>query len=129
MGRFKKGEMPPCGKQFTEANARECGRNGGKAAVIKKRKVKSMREWAKIIGQIETTTELEGTEVEGNVLGKVITALYQRAMTGDVAAAGRLADLMGENEKTINVKGDGWNVKVDSSEAKDKIAKLKDMDI
>jgi len=129
MGRFKKGEMPPCGKQFTEDNARECGRNGGKAAVIKKRKVKSMREWAKIIGQIETTTELEGTEVEGNVLGKVITALYKRAMTGDVAAAGRLADLMGENEKTINVKGDGWNVKVDSSEAKDKIAKLKDMDI
>lgn len=129
MGRFKKGEMPPCGKQFTEANARECGRNGGKAAVIKKRKVKSMREWAKIIGQIETTTELEGTEVEGNVLGKVITALYQRAMTGDVAAAGRLADLMGENEKTINVKGDGWNVKVDSSEAKDKIAKVKDLDI
>lgn len=129
MGRFKKGEMPPCGKQFTEDNARECGRNGGKAAVIKRRKIKTMREWAKIIGQIETTTELEGTEVEGNVLGKVITALYKRAMTGDVAAAGRLADLMGENEKTINVKGDGWNVKVDSSEAKDKIAKLKDMDI
>lgn len=129
MGRFKKGEMPPCGKQFTEENARECGRNGGKAAVIKKRKVKSMREWAKIIGQIETNTELEGTEVEGNVLGKVISALYRRAMTGDVAAAGRLADLMGENEKTINVKGDGWNVKVDSSTDKAKIDQMKDLDI
>lgn len=114
---------------LTTEEKREIGKMGGKASVIKRRKIKTMREWAKIIGQIETTTELEGTEVEGNVLGKVITALYKRAMTGDVAAAGRLADLMGENEKTINVKGDGWNVKVDSSEAKDKIAKLKDMDI
>ena len=114
---------------LTTEEKREIGKKGGKASVIKRRKIKTMREWAKIIGQIETTTELEGTEVEGNVLGKVITALYKRAMNGDVAAAGRLADLMGENEKTINVKGDGWNVKVDSSEAKDKIAKLKDMDI
>lgn len=114
---------------LTTEEKREIGKMGGKASVIKRRKIKTMREWAKIIGQIETTTELEGTEVEGNVLGKVITALYKRAMTGDVAAAGRLADLMGENEKTINVKGDGWNVKVDSSDDKDKIAKLKGMDI
>lgn len=115
--------------QRTPEQLKEMTRKGGIKSGEKRRRLKTMKEWAKVLGQLDATAEVEGEEIQGNVLGKVVATLYKKAMTGDVSAISKVADLMGENEKTINVKGENIAVAVKSLEEKKELDNLGNLDI
>lgn len=91
----------------TEDEAKELGRRGGIASGKARRAKKTMREWAEIIGSIETpVTQPDGTMIEdGDLDADIVMAQYRKAHKGDTKAAAFLAKLKGVLEDKVAVSG------------------------
>jgi hypothetical protein len=78
---------------------------GGKASAESRRKAKSMREWAKVFGAMPVKVKgPDGSLTDSDTLGAIMAAQMAKASKGDTKAAKFVAELLGEMEKTINVK-------------------------
>lgn len=88
----------------TEDEAREGGRRGGIASGEARRRKKSMREWAEVLGEVSMHLKTpDGADVpDGNAAAAVVLKQYQKAINkGDTAAAAFLMRLRGEDVQKI----------------------------
>jgi|GEM_PF-6077975 len=92
--RFKSGE-----------EAAKAGRKGGKKSGEKRRELKNMREWARMVldmpvneGDVveEATSFTDLTGANTTVRGRIIKNLATKASNGDLHAIGMLSELAGE---------------------------------
>ena len=104
--------------QRSKSEARELGRNGGKASGAARRRKKTMREWAQIFGETPVKVKLpDGTEADATVLGQIVAAQMAKASRGDTKAAKWVSDLLEETQAaaegvTIVVKSAGEAKKI-----------------
>lgn len=80
--------------------AREMGRRAGIKSGKVRRLKRTLREWAEIFRDVPTKADPRMT-----MGGAVALRMYDEAMAGDVKAARFLAELQGEMEEQISVKG------------------------
>lgn len=79
---------------------------GGIARGKQQTEQKSMREWAKIFGAMPVQVKApDGKVTETTTLGNIVAAQMAKATKGDTKAAKFVADLLGEMEQNINLKG------------------------
>ncbi len=91
--------------QRTKEEAKAIQEAGGKARGEQHRKAKSMREWAKVFGAMPVKVKgPDGSLTDSDTLGAIMAAQMAKASKGDTKAAKFVAELLGEMEKTINVK-------------------------
>lgn len=89
----------------SEGEAKELGRKGGIASGEARRRRKSMREWAETFGAMPVKVKgPDGSLTDSDTLGAIMAAQMAKASKGDTKAAKFVAELLGEMEKTINVK-------------------------
>ena len=89
----------------TPEELREQTRKGGIASGESRRRRKSMREWAEVFGAMPVKVKgPDGSVTDSDTLGGIIAAQMAKASKGDTKAAKFVAELLGEMEKTINVK-------------------------
>ena len=104
--------------QRSKSEARELGRNGGKASGAARRRKKTMREWAQIFGETPVKVKLpDGKEADATVLGQIVAAQMAKASRGDTKAAKWVSDLLEETQAaaegvTIVVKSAGEAKKI-----------------
>lgn len=104
--------------QRSKSEARELGRNGGKASGAARRRKKTMREWAQIFGETPVKVKLpDGKEADATVLGQIVAAQMAKASRGDTKAAKWVSDLLEETQAaaegvTIVVKSAGEAQKI-----------------
>jgi len=91
--------------QRSEGEAKELGRKGGIASGEARRRRKSMREWAETFGAMPVKVKgPDGSTTDTDTLGNIVAAQMAKATKGDTKAAKFIAELLGEMEKTVNVK-------------------------
>ena len=89
----------------TTDEQRDIARQGGLASGEARRRRKSMKEWAEIFGAMPVKVKgPDGSVTDSDTLGGIIAAQMAKASKGDTKAAKFVAELLGEMEKTINVK-------------------------
>lgn len=83
----------------SEDEAREAGRRGGIASGEARRRKKSMREWAEILGECLMTLKLpDGTKVDADINAAVVLKQMEKAINkSDTNAAAFLMRLRGED--------------------------------
>lgn len=83
----------------TEDEAREGGRRGGIASGEARRRKKSMREWAEVLGECLMTSKMpDGSKVEADINAAVVLKQMEKAINkGDTNAASFLMRLRGED--------------------------------
>lgn len=87
-------------KDRSPEELKEITSKAGKASVAARRRKKSMREWAQILGQ-EMLTNSNGDKMSRDAI--IILQQYNNAIKGDVRSAKFLAELLGEyNIKEAN---------------------------
>lgn len=79
---------------------REIAKKAGIASGESKRKKKSMREWAKVLGEEEIVNS-NGDKFER--IGVIILQQMNAAMKGDIKAAKFIAELLGETGLNVNL--------------------------
>jgi len=88
----------PQGKRIAAGtDARERGRNGGKASGRARSVKRSMRQWAELMRDTpapDTVQEKLGADLTR--AGASVAAMYNAAMAGDVRAFRAVAELLGE---------------------------------
>ena len=88
----------------SEDEAREGGRRGGIASGEARRRKKSMREWAEVLGEVAMHLKTpDGADVpDGNAAAAVVLKQYQKAINkSDTNAAAFLMRLRGEDVQKI----------------------------
>ena len=82
-----------------ESEAREAGRKGGVASGEARRRKKSMREWAEVLGECKMTLKMpDGSEVVADINAAVVLKQMNKAINkGDTNAASFLMRLRGED--------------------------------
>lgn len=115
-GRFENIEAYTIDKLPREKQA-EIRSKGGKARVEQRRQQKSMREYAKLFGEMQAMGNaqvvLDSMGVAKNDqtnIAAVVLKLYQRAMTGDVMAIKLLQDMLGEEFNPNSITDSDANV-------------------
>lgn len=89
----------------TKDEQKEIARQGGVASGESRRRRKSMREWAEVFGAMPVKIKTpDGQLTDTDTLGNIIAAQMAKATKGDTKAAKFIAELLGEMEKTVNVK-------------------------
>lgn len=89
----------------TKEEQKEIARQGGLASGEARRRRKSMREWAETFGAMPVKVKgPDGSLTDSDTLGAIMAAQMAKASKGDTKAAKFVAELLGEMEKTINVK-------------------------
>ena len=89
----------------TTDEQREIARQGGIASGEARRRRKTMREWAETFGAIPVKVKApDGSTTDTDTLGNIVAAQMAKATKGDTKAAKFIAELLGEMEKTVNVK-------------------------
>ncbi|MBQ3812877.1 MAG: hypothetical protein II841_04855 [Bacteroidales bacterium] len=92
----------------TPSERRELAIKAGKASGAARRKKKSMKEWAKILGALPIKVTLpDASNLDSDLNGATIMAMYKSAMKGNVKSAQFLAKLRGELEEQVNVELSG----------------------
>ena len=84
--------------------AREGGRKGGIASGAARRRKKSMREWAEVLGEVAMHLKTpDGADVpDGNAAAAVVLKQYQKAINkSDTNAAAFLMRLRGEDVQKV----------------------------
>lgn len=83
----------------SEDEAREAGRRGGIASGEARRRKKSMREWAEVLGECLMTLKLpDGTKVDADINAAVVLKQMEKAINkSDTNAAAFLMRLRGED--------------------------------
>lgn len=85
--------------QLTESERRELARIGGIASGEARRRKKSMREWAEVLGECLMTLKLpDGTKVDADINAAVVLRQMEKAINkSDTNAAAFLMRLRGED--------------------------------
>lgn len=85
--------------QLTESERREFARIGGIASGEARRRKKSMREWAEVLGECLMTLKLpDGTKVDADINAAVVLKQMEKAINkSDTNAAAFLMRLRGED--------------------------------
>lgn len=113
--------------------AARLGRKGGIASGKARRAKRTMREWAKVIGEMAMpgVKAPDGTPVKGATLdGGVVLSLYQKAVKGDTKAAATLMKLRGELVEKVEHTGEVRSaIIVESKEQKDAIEALGELGV
>lgn len=77
---------------------------GGVARGKKITENKTMREWAKVFGNVQVEIKMpDGSTSKTTTLGNIVAAQMAKATRGDTKAARFVADLLGEITKTVNL--------------------------
>ena len=88
----------------TPSERRELAAKAGRASGASRRRKKSMKEWAKVIGALPIQVTLpDASNLDSDLNGASIMAVYKSAMKGSVKAAQFLAKLRGELDEEVNV--------------------------
>lgn len=91
--------------QRSNEDAKSIREAGGKARAEQIRRRKTMREWAETFGAIPVKVKApDGSTTDTDTLGNIVAAQMAKATKGDTKAAKFIAELLGEMEKTVNVK-------------------------
>lgn len=95
-------------KPYQTANeAREAGRRGGIKSGETRRRKRSMREWAEIIGAVEREIELpDGQTMSADYAAEVVLKQFKKAQQGDTKAADFLMRLRGEEVQKHEIVDD-----------------------
>lgn len=113
---------------LTREQMSERGRRAGLKSAEVRRERKRMREWAEIIGEIDTTViNADGEEKTMPYIGAVVTSMYNKAVNEqDVRAAEFIAKLMGEMKEQVSVEGkmQGLTVVVENPDTAEKLEKI-----
>ena len=121
------------GAHRSQSEVRENGRKGGQASGKARRAKRTMREWAKVIGEMAMpgVKAPDGTLLKGATLdGGVVLSLYQKAVKGDTKAAATLMKLRGELVDKVEHTGEVRSaIIVESKEQKDAIEGLGDLGV
>lgn len=115
-------DKPP----LTHEEAVKIGKSGGEKSGVKRREIKSFREYAeKALSTI--TKDNNGNEL--NYKAGIVLRLVKRALSGDIRAVELLMKLIGEmpSDKTEITGKDGGVISVEHSFDIEKIKKLKDL--
>lgn len=98
----------------SESEAREMGKKGGIASGKSRRKKKTLKQIAELIGNSTDSKNkdkikkqfnlLENEDITYNV--EIIIAMYQKALKGDVKAVNFIADILGESAKNSKLDDD-----------------------
>lgn len=92
--------------QRTKDEQKIITRQGGVASGAARRAQKSMREWAEVFGAVPVSVPTpDGLTVESTTLGTIVAAQMAKATKGDTKAAKFIADLLGEIQQNVNIKG------------------------
>ena len=93
---------------FTPSEAREQGRKGGHASAIARRRKKSMREWAEVLGEVAMTLRLpDGNEIDADINAAVVLRQMEKAVNKkDTNAAAFLMRLRGEDVQKHEIVDD-----------------------
>ena len=91
----------------TEDEAREKGRNGGKASGVARKRKKLLRELADVFGTLAVSPDDQKKMVALGIVDtklhtrdmQAVISLYQKAMKGDVQAFNAIRDLKGEKPR------------------------------
>lgn len=85
--------------ELTEAEQREMARKGGIASGEARRRKKTMREWAEVLGQCKMTLKMpDGSELAADINAAVVLKQMNKAINkGDTNAAAFLMRLRGED--------------------------------
>ena len=109
------------------------GKKGGIASGKARRAKRTMREWAKVIGEMALpgAKAPDGTQLKGATLdGGVVLSLYQKAVKGDTKAAATLMKLRGELVEKVEHTGEVRSaIIVESKEQKDAIEALGELGV
>lgn len=96
----------------TPSERRELAAKAGRASGASRRRKKSMKEWAKILGALPIQVTLpDASNLDSDLNGAAIMAMYKSAMKGNVKSAQFLAKLRGELEEQVNVELSGGKKK------------------
>ena len=96
----------------TPSERRELAAKAGRASGASRRRKKSMKEWAKILGALPIQVTLpDASNLDSDLNGATIMAMYKSAMKGNVKSAQFLAKLRGELEEQVNVELSGGKKK------------------
>ena len=96
----------------TPSERRELAAKAGRASGASRRRKKSMKEWAKVIGALPIQVTLpDASNFDSDLNGASIMAVYKSAMKGNVKAAQFLAKLRGELDEEVNVTVSGGKKK------------------
>lgn len=99
-------------EERTPSERRELAAKAGRASGASRRRKKSMKEWAKLIGaQPIQVTLPDASNLDSDLNGASIMAMYKSAMKGNVKAAQFLAKLRGELDEEVNVTVSGGKKK------------------
>lgn len=92
----------------TSDEAREIGRLGGLASGEARRRKKTMREWAEVLGQCKMTLKMpDGSELAADINAAVVLKQMKKAINkGDTNAAAFLMRLRGEDVQRHEVIDD-----------------------
>lgn len=94
-------------RKLTTNEARIIGSKGGKASVEARRRKRSMREWAEIIGAVEREIELpDGQTMSADYAAEVVLKQFKKAQQGDTKAADFLMRLRGEEVQKHEIVDD-----------------------
>ena len=102
----------------SKEEARECGRKGGVNSGVTRRRKKTLRELAEIIGEKTITIKQpDGTKIDVTYDYALVSELFKKAIVlGDVSAAKTLINLKGEeqvaNGFSVNIIGDEKTKKI-----------------
>ena len=94
-------------RKLTTNEARIIGSKGGKASAEARRRKRSMREWAEIIGAVEREIELpDGQTMSADYAAEVVLKQFKKAQQGDTKAADFLMRLRGEEVQKHEIVDD-----------------------
>ena len=93
---------------FSPSEAREQGRKGGIACGVARRRKKSMREWAEVLGEVAMTLKLpDGEVIHADINAAVVLKQMEKAVNKkDTNAAAFLMRLRGEDVQKHEIVDD-----------------------
>lgn len=112
----------------TAERLKEMTRAGGIASGEARRRKRSMREWAKALGEMPTNAVgLDGEPIDADYAGAVVLEQFRKAVKdGETSAAKFIAELLGEMVQKVEHSGEGVIVQVTDKVLAQEIAKAID---
>lgn len=111
--------------QRTTEEQRRIQRAGGVASGERRREKRTMREWAKALGEMPTNAVgLDGEPIDADYAGAVVLEQFRKAVKdGETSAAKFIAELLGEMVQKVEHSGEGVIVQVTDKVLAQEIAK------
>lgn len=112
----------------TAERVKEITRAGGIASGVARRRKRTMREWAKALGEMPTNAVgLDGEPIDADYAGAVVLEQFRKAVKdGETSAAKFIAELLGEMVQKVEHSGEGVIVQVTDKVLAQEIAKAID---